>query len=473
MAVHVLTNRVPNPSLASSTAGYVGRQATISRSTDWSASGAGSLQVTPSDAVNTDSHASIEEDAGALRLGMQPGKTYTAVGTIRLAAMQTGTPSDRARTLVVFTKNPSGYQENRSAQAPNAAGATQLRVTFTVPPDATEAFVRLYNGTAQGGGDVWWDGLMLVEGTYAGAYFDGDTPDTAQTDYAWTGTAHASMSTATTNSILEALSKTPVRLMLAIDNTAGANIGSIVRTDPTGTHSVRVESGQLPTTSASILIRDYEYPLTYKATITYTVYSVTGVALGSLTIDAGHPLYNTQRGLLHLTLPLRPESGLQLNNGDGFSGSFISRWDDGRESRHTVHEVVGREDPVVVLQKAASRTGSMDINCPDLQTAQLLEMALAQPVVFQLRQSDQWTLAVYFVPTSTSLTHSEDDWTHDDNPERRWTVTVQLAEVAWPTGYVVPITVWVWNDVIAAYSDWNAVMASFETWADLLERQES
>jgi hypothetical protein len=68
------------------------------------------------------------------------------------------------------------------------------------------------------------------------------------------------------------------------------------------------------------------------------------------------------------------------------------------------------------------------------------------------------------------ITHGEDNWTHDVTPERRWTVAVEFTEVAWPTGYVVPITVWTYNDVVAGYGDYNAVAASFATYADLLER---
>lgn len=269
--------------------------------------------------------------------------------------------------------------------------------------------------------------------------------------------------------------KNPTRFRLQIQSGAGYWITNITRVDESGTHTVRAESGVFPTAANAgpLVISDYEYPLTFKAPYSYTVYATNGTATQSATllIDAAHALFNTQRGLLQITVPLRPDSGLQLNDGEEFQGSVIVRWENDRPSRHTVHAVVGREDPVVVLQRAASRTGTMDIDCPSLRIAQTLEKTLAQPYVFQLRQSDQWTLAVYFVPVSVRVTHSENDWTDGENPERRWTVTVELMEVAWPAGYVVPITVWTWNDVVAGYGDWNAVTASFATWADLLERQ--
>lgn len=273
---------------------------------------------------------------------------------------------------------------------------------------------------------------------------------------------------------ITALDKTPTRLRLQIANPSGNTIGSLVRVDANGTHTVRAESGVFPSTAVSLVVSDYEYPLLFGATITYTAYSPASAALGTLVIDAAHPLFNTGRGLVHLTVPQRPASGVQLNNGVGAAGGVLVSWDDTRPTMSTVHTVIGRADPVVVLRAAASRTGNMTFVCPDLVTAQAVQRTLAQALVFALRQSDQRSLDVYFVATSVALTHADADWTQDgpntEQPERRWSVAVGFAEVAWPTGYVVPITVWTWNDVVAGYGDWNAVTGTFKTWANLLDR---
>ena len=42
----------------------------------------------------------------------------------------------------------------------------------------------LYNGASQGNGDVWWDDLLIIEGTYTGPYFDGSTPAMVRRNYA-------------------------------------------------------------------------------------------------------------------------------------------------------------------------------------------------------------------------------------------------------------------------------------------------
>jgi hypothetical protein len=61
------------------------------------------------------------------------------------------------------------------------------------------------NGADEGGGDVWWDGLRVVEND-PGFYFDGDSPDSTEAgalfDFAWTGTPHASTSTFSTGSVV-------------------------------------------------------------------------------------------------------------------------------------------------------------------------------------------------------------------------------------------------------------------------------
>lgn len=167
-------------------------------STQWFASGASSARVIPR-GTSSDTYVAPGGDSG-FQLGMQAGMTYTALATIRLAAAQTGTLHTRARRIVAFTSG--AVTETPSTTAPNAAGVTQLSVTFTVPAGATGAWVRLYNGASAGNGDVWWDDFMLIEGTYTGDYFDGATPDPGPLErYEWTGTANASTSVYQTRTI--------------------------------------------------------------------------------------------------------------------------------------------------------------------------------------------------------------------------------------------------------------------------------
>ncbi|RZU64610.1 hypothetical protein EV379_0913 [Microterricola gilva] len=147
-------------------------------------------------AATGDSAMMIGGDSGALRNGMQAGKTYTVSGIFMISAAMAGTAVAQARRIVAYTRVGSGsYVTTSSAQAPNAAGNTRLSVTFTVPPGATEAFVRFYHGHASTASCYWID-LRLSEGTET-AYFDGDTADTADYGYNWTGAAGKSTATRT------------------------------------------------------------------------------------------------------------------------------------------------------------------------------------------------------------------------------------------------------------------------------------
>lgn len=155
-------------------------------STKWTASGLRALRVIPGGL-----YVSPGGDAGALRNGMVGGKTYTILATCRLDAPQTGTLDSLSRSISVYTQiGSAGYVRTSSAPAPNVAGTHQVRLTFSVPSGATEAFFRLFSGgVGGGGGDLWWDNVMLIEGNYNGKYFDGSFPYAS-----WAGTPNASTS---------------------------------------------------------------------------------------------------------------------------------------------------------------------------------------------------------------------------------------------------------------------------------------
>ena len=180
-----------------------GSTASTPRSSQWAASGTRSVRIVASPAANTGaaSTTTFAYVGGAattgMNAGMLAGHTYTVVATCRLSGAQVGTLNALARRIVVVHNNANGSNGATtlsSDAAPNAAGITQLRFTFTLPADSVWAQVRLYNGATAGNGDVWWDNVLLVDGTYTGAYFDGSTVKPGAT-YAWTGTAHASTST--------------------------------------------------------------------------------------------------------------------------------------------------------------------------------------------------------------------------------------------------------------------------------------
>lgn len=154
----------------------------------WTSNGTYSLRTIPflqaGDDATRDTFASVRGDAGAMRLGMVAGKTYTVAVWCRLETPQTGVLYGRPRSVVFYYKTTGSYISIPSAPAPNEAGVHLVRHTFTVPADATEAFIRLYNGATLGNGDVWWDMFTIAEGEHPDLMpFDGYSQDTADVDY--------------------------------------------------------------------------------------------------------------------------------------------------------------------------------------------------------------------------------------------------------------------------------------------------
>ena len=172
-------------------AGVTSAVAVSVQSSGWSSAGTKSVRTIPVGASN----ASVTYPAGTsgMTLGMQAGKTYTALVKCRLAAPLTGALHAQSRRIVMQYSDGS-YSFLLSDPAPNTAGVHDLRLTFTLPAGTTIAFFYLINGAYPGGGDVWWDDLLVVEGEYTGDYFDGDTTSSDTSVYTWTGTAHASTS---------------------------------------------------------------------------------------------------------------------------------------------------------------------------------------------------------------------------------------------------------------------------------------
>lgn len=87
----------------------------------------------------------------------------------------------------------------------NANQVYRVVETATPPVDTVTSYygvtITTSAGNVVGGEKVWADLLTIEYGATDGSYFDGDMFDTFETDYAWTGAANASTSTATSKSV--------------------------------------------------------------------------------------------------------------------------------------------------------------------------------------------------------------------------------------------------------------------------------
>ena len=108
----------------------------------------------------------IENDSGALRLGMRPGRLYRVTGWIFVPAATGLNATDvDGLKIVAFTSGGTTGTRRYASNMPTATDAwVELRVDIAVPTDATSAYVRLYNGFSVGTGKhVYFDDLSVRE----------------------------------------------------------------------------------------------------------------------------------------------------------------------------------------------------------------------------------------------------------------------------------------------------------------------
>lgn len=116
---------------------------------------------------------------------MKPGKTYTAMATLTLPQALSATGANSLRIMIRWAGTVNGSV--MSEPAPNVPGTHQLRVTGTIPATGVTGTMVVL-GT-YGPGETYWSNVAVVDGEYAGPFFDGDTPGAL-----WTGVEHNSTS---------------------------------------------------------------------------------------------------------------------------------------------------------------------------------------------------------------------------------------------------------------------------------------
>lgn len=157
-----LYNLAPNPTVEVDTTSYAGVASTISRDTTWASRSSASLRIIATGSSN-DSYASVNGDGSNARLKLEAGKTYTISGDARISGVHSGTLHEHARKIVVrWKQNGTTVVGATSDQLPNVSGLKRLSVTFTVPENASEVSVRLYNGSGTANTSIWWDGINIT-----------------------------------------------------------------------------------------------------------------------------------------------------------------------------------------------------------------------------------------------------------------------------------------------------------------------
>jgi hypothetical protein len=159
------------------------------QSTAWSASGSNSLAIVSGSRPNVDTFSQWEtHPLNGVNVG---GKTYTFMGRLRtLEPFPVGADGRAWSIHATYNKSGGGTGSISCKPITTGAGFHEVRQTVTFPSDATTVpFMRLYNGSPNNS-PVYWDNIMIVEGTYTGDFLNPDQNPLAK----WTGTVNQSTS---------------------------------------------------------------------------------------------------------------------------------------------------------------------------------------------------------------------------------------------------------------------------------------
>lgn len=191
------TNLATNPSLEVAATGWSAAFAcTVARSTAAAFSGAASLAQTSNSATSpmqalTNVVLNSGADAG--------GRTFTFSVYVR------GATVGLYSALALIFKNSGGASLSGSGLtftgATSTTGSwTRIEATSTAPAGAVSCDVYVNTFQSTTGQVQYVDALLVEEASSSGTYFDGSSAAFGGIVYAWTGTAHASTSTATSGS---------------------------------------------------------------------------------------------------------------------------------------------------------------------------------------------------------------------------------------------------------------------------------
>jgi hypothetical protein len=236
------------------------------------------------------------------------------------------------------------------------------------------------------------------------------------------------------------------------DNTTGsvtlsinqtASVQSITRSNSNGVASVRISSGQLPSPSAgTTIVTDYE------AAHGLNVYTVSTAAetlsqTATLTIDKPW-----------LLVPIAPDYSEQTER--------VMNYSAGRETNSTVHTIIGRSDPLVVIGKLGSRTGTLEIWTASLEDASRLVRVFDRGEAVMLKQTVPG-MDMYFAANSLDV----EPYSITGPEDTRYKLTVNYTEVSRPYGNLAGALGWTFDALASGYASFDAVTAAFATFDDL------
>lgn len=232
-------------------------------------------------------------------------------------------------------------------------------------------------------------------------------------------------------------------------NTDGLTLTSLVRYDANASpRAVRLDAGTLPTTNPPVIV-DYEPALSGQ--VTYVARFSNGSTANAWSSPTGLGVTRPW-----LSVPLWPEKSVSVD--------LVTSYSAARRSGNVYHEIIDRVDPAVTLAPLRTRSGTLEVWCPDYSTAAAVVAVHDLAQVCYYRQPDIGGIDTYYAVDG--LIDLEPHAPREGAPVR-WRVRIPYREVGRPTGDLIANTGWTFAAVAAEFTTLADLPATFDTFADL------
>ena len=102
---------------------------------------------------------------------------------------------------------------------------------------------------------------------------------------------------------------------------------------------------------------------------------------------------------------------------------IITAWDVSQETRNVIHDIIGRQDPDVTLQAAATRTGTLEMVFTSATDANTAREAFVNGTTFLIESDLTWLDGLTVVMNGNISTALE------DVTRNLWTISADFVEV--------------------------------------------
>ena len=145
-------------------------------------------------------------------------------------------------------------------------------------------------------------------------------------------------------------------------------------------------------------------------------------------------------------LPLAPRFVLPQNPLYALAVETVTDYSAARTTSATVHEIIGRPDPVLALGLMRPRNGRLEVFSKTYQAARALESLFERGQVAMYRQAENPGADMYLVALDVETRQEE---------HVAWMTTVNYQEIAAPAGYILTREDWTFDALAEAYGTFD------------------